>query len=161
MLAALQPIGRTQQRIQTCRQSGSIAGRIKPNGSRSLLGNFAMPDGIACNDRQSSQQKVKNLVGDREIATPAVFDLPGKADVMFSNARLRSFAPEPSRGAGRLGPEFSKTEHKAQHQSLTRCATRSHQPGNSITSSGQAVSEAFETQKGAFLRPLSRRCSDR
>ena len=45
---------------------------------------FAMPGGIACNDRQSGQQKVKNFVGDREIATSAVFHLPGKADVMFS-----------------------------------------------------------------------------
>src|ERR1700737_1193596 len=87
MLTALQPIGRTQRRIQRCRQGGSIPWRIKPNGSRSLLGNFAMPSGIACNDRQSGQQKVKNLVGDREIATPAIFHLPGKADVMFSNAR--------------------------------------------------------------------------
>src|SRR3984893_16743573 len=114
MLAPLQPIGGTQQRIQRCRQGGSIPWRIKPNGSRSLLGNFAMPSGIACNDRQSGQQKVKNLVGDREIATPAVFHLPGKADVMFSNAReqfiivddgvheyqfpplLRHVAPQPS-----------------------------------------------------------------
>jgi hypothetical protein len=33
-----------------------------------------------------------------------------------------SVAPEPSRGAGRLGPGFSRTEHKPKHEPLTRCA---------------------------------------
>src|ERR1700730_15098918 len=39
-----------------------------------------------------------------------------------------SFAPEPSRGAGRLGPEFSETEHKSEYQVLTRCARRQWHP---------------------------------
>ena len=33
------------------------------------------------------------------------------------------FAPEPSRGAGRLGPEFSRPEHKPSIARLTCCAT--------------------------------------
>ena len=32
-----------------------------------------------------------------------------------------SFAPEPSRGAGRLCPEFSKTQHNPSAIPLTRC----------------------------------------
>jgi hypothetical protein len=46
----------------------------------------------------------------------AYFPFPGCA------SRFRSFAPEPSRGAGRLGPGFSNTEHNPKHQPLTRCA---------------------------------------
>src|SRR2546423_5576699 len=33
----------------------------------------------------------------------------------------------PSRRAGHLGLEFSISEHKAKHQSLTRCATSRHE----------------------------------
>jgi hypothetical protein len=42
---------------------------------------------------------------------------------------LGSFAPKPSRGAGRLGPEFSKTEHNAKHRwPNVMCQLRTNAP---------------------------------
>ena len=48
--------------------------------------------------------------GCREVSVPSE---PGLA------FRFGSFAPEPPRGAGRLCPEFSNTEHNPKHQPLT------------------------------------------
>jgi hypothetical protein len=48
---------------------------------------------------------------------------------MAGCVRFGSLAPEPPRGAGRLCPEFSKTEHNPSIKPLTRCARSSHYVG--------------------------------